>query len=301
MKWFQQNRWLGSFLIAFGLATLVALYFLFSSKWSWDAAAARYKGNATELSRLQRLAPFPSGENVRKMKAHAADYATNLTHAKEEMKARMLPVTPLAPNEFQARLRQAVTAAVDKARANKVKLPDNFFLGFNEFASGLPSTELAPLLAQQLEQAEVVLNFVLDARVNALNAFHRTPLAEERGTTSTPPSTLTGARKGAAANAASPKLIQCNVIAMTFTSSPAAARKILSQLANSKQQFYIVRTLRILNEKDKGPTREVAADVTASTVPDVSAKPAANAGLKFIVGNEHLQTSATVEMLRFNF
>lgn len=301
MKWFQQNRWLGSFLIAFGLATLAALLFLLSSKWSWDAAAARYKNNATELNRLQHLAPFPSEENVRKMKAHAADYATNLPHAKEEMKARMLPATPLAPNEFQARLRQAVTAATDKARANKVKLPSNFFLGFDEFASGLPSTELAPLLGQQLEQAEVVLNFVLDARVNALNAFHRTALAEERGASSTPTPAPKDARKGSAANVAGPKLIQRNVIEMTFTSTPAAARKILSQLANSKQQFYIVRTLHILNEKDKGPTREVAADVTASTVPDASAKPAANAGLKFIVGNEHLQTSATVEMLRFNF
>ena len=33
---------------------------------------------AAELNRLERLAPYPSSENLRKMKAQAEDYATAL-------------------------------------------------------------------------------------------------------------------------------------------------------------------------------------------------------------------------------
>ena len=77
------------------------------------------------------------------MKAQTADYGVALGKVKEELKARVLPATPLQPNEFQARLRETVTRVVEKARANKVKLPENFFLGFDEFAAALPGNEAA--------------------------------------------------------------------------------------------------------------------------------------------------------------
>ena len=44
----------------------------------------------------------------------------------------------MAPNEFQGTLRQVLAAVTDKARANKVRLPENFFLGFDEFSAALP-------------------------------------------------------------------------------------------------------------------------------------------------------------------
>ena len=40
------------------------------------------------------------------MKAQTADYGVELGKVKEELKARVLPATPLQPNEFQARLRE---------------------------------------------------------------------------------------------------------------------------------------------------------------------------------------------------
>jgi hypothetical protein len=85
-----------------------------------------------------------------------------------------------------------------------------------------------------------------------------------------------------------------------------AARKVLNQIASSSQQFYIVRTLYVRNEKDKGPPREGAsAEAAAAATPSGFAAPSPTPGgggpLKFIVGNEHVQTSIRVEMLRFTF
>lgn len=299
MNWFRRNRFLGTFLLAFGLAALGSLYFLWSSKGAFDEAKARFDENAAELNRLQRLTPFPSEVNLRKMKTQAEDYATELHKLKEELKTRVLPVTRMAPNEFQARLRQAMTALGDKARASRVKLPDNFFLGFDEFAAALPDTAAAPVLGQQLAQVELLLNILLDARVESVTALRRVAATEQRKTPAATPSP-TGPRSPPAADG--PQLIERTVVDVSFVSNPGAARRVLNQIAAVNQQFYIVRTLHVLNEKDKGPAREpeAAAAPVASTTAQLPGAPGPS-GLTFIVGNERVQTSARIEMLRFTF
>lgn len=300
MIWFRQNRTLGILAVALVLATIGSLAFLFSARSGWSEASDRFQQDAGELDRLQRLAPLPSAENLRKMKAHAEDYAGAVGKLKEELKARVLPVAPLAPNEFQARLRTAVTSMAEKARGAKTKLPENFFLGFDEFASTLPNTAAAPLLGQQLAQSEMLLNIVLDARVDSVSGWRRSALAQESGAPTASPSPAAAA--SGKPTAVGPKPVERSVIDLTFNSTPAAARRVLNAIAAADHQFFIVRLLHVRNEKEKGPARDVAVDAAsnASGVPTGAAKPAAPA-LNFIVGNEHIQTSARIEIVRFNF
>ena len=309
MNWFRENRFLGTFLIVFLLCLASAVWLLFSAKSDWDEASTRFNQTAAELNRLERLAPYPSAENVRKMKAYGEDYATALAKLKDELKMRGGPIAPLAPNEFQAQLRVAMTAVSEKARANKVKMPDKFFLGFDEFASALPKTEVAPLLGQELAQVEWLLNLFIDARIDSLTSFHRTPLADEHGAPAALPTPKpAAARTPGAAPVTGAKVIERNVVEATFVSTPAAARKILDQIAGANQQFFIIRLLHVRNEKEKGPSREVAADANAASPPPAlanspGAKPSATPGaaLNFIVGNERIETSAKIEIVRFVF
>ena len=73
----------------------------------------------------------------------------------------------------------------DKARANKVKLPDKFYLGFDEFASALPNETAAPLLGQELAQIEWLLDTLFEARVDALTSFAARRCRRRGGTRST--------------------------------------------------------------------------------------------------------------------
>jgi hypothetical protein len=301
MNWFRENRFLGTFLIVFGVCTLGALWFFFSAKSDRDEAAERFNNASTELGRLERLNPYPSPDNLRKMKAHAEDYASALAKLKDELKMRVAPAAPMAPNEFQSHLRVAMNTIVDKARANKVKLPEKFYLGFDEFASTLPNESTAPLLGQELVQIEWLVNSLLDARVEAVNAFRRTPLREERGTAAVPSATPASAPKPGA-TPASANLFERNVVEVTFLSTPAAARKVLNQIAGANQQFCIIRLLHIRNEKDKGPSRETAGETAAApSIPSAlpAAKTAPGAALNFIVGNEKIETTARIEIVRF--
>jgi hypothetical protein len=289
MSWFQENRWLGRFLIGFGVCTLGALYFLFTAKSSYEEVSARCRETIAERNRLERLDPYPSDANYRKLKSDVENYGGGLAKFKEELKEHALSVVPLAPNEFQSRLRQAMIASAEKARANKVKLPENFHLGFDEFIAALPNNEVASLLGQELAQVELLVNILINARVDSVAVLRRIPLREGRSKT---------ARAG-------PKVIERSVIDLTFIAAPSAARKVLNEIASANQQFYIIRTLHVRNEKEKGPAREQIAAATetplsgATTPP--GAKPSGNAALNFIVGNEYLETSARIEMLRFAF
>jgi len=293
MNWFGQNRFLGTFLAVFGVATLASLFFLWTAKSGFKEARARFDESAAELNRLQRLTPFPTDANLRKMKTQADDYSAELNKLKEELKTRVLPVVPMAPNEFQARLRQAMTSVADKARANRVKLPDNFFLGFDEFAAALPDTAAAPVLGQQLAQAELLISILIDARVEAVTSFRLVSPSETGAAASPAPP----GRRAPAPAATGPPLLARRIVEMSFTSVPGAVRRVLNQIATVNQQFYIVRTLHVLNEKDKGPPRDGAAGTAAS--PGSVPSAATNAALNFIIGNERVQTSARVEMVNF--
>lgn len=299
MNWFRQNQFLGAFFIALGVATLGAGWFLWSAKSSFDEASNHFSENASELSRLERLAPYPTEGNLRKMKTQAVEYAAALEKFKADMKTLVMPATPMEPNQFQSQLRQAMASVSEKARANKVKLPDNFYLGFDEFASALPNTSAAPLLGQELAQVEVLLGILIDARVDAITSFRRTPLPEEHGASPAP--SPSSSRKPTIDPGS--RLVERSVVETTFVASSSAARRALNQIANADRQFFIVRTVHVLNEKEKGPPRENTAEANpaAPVAPAATGKPAANPALNFIVGNEHVQTSARIEIVKFTF
>lgn len=306
MNWLRENRFLGTFLIVLGVGTVCAVWFLFSAKSDWDDAAIRFQQTAAELNRLERLAPYPSGENLRRMKAHADDYAASFARLQDELKTRVSSIAPMAPNEFQSHLRLAMTSVASKARANKVKLPDKFYLGFDEFASALPNEAAAPQLGQELTQIEWLLDTLFEARVDALTSFRRTPSPNEHGNALAPASTPN--RKPAPMALAGPKPLERKVVEATFVSTPAAARKVLNRITGTNEKFFIVRLLHVRNEKDKGPPREPAADAAGvavdsppSPAANSEAKPSPAAALNFIVGNERIETFARIEIVRFTF
>src|SRR5438874_8551382 len=186
MSWYRDNRWLGNFVIAFAGSALLALWFLFHVRSGFAEAFAQFNDAAAERNRLEHLNPFPNEENFRKTQAALNNYGAALNKLKAELKAEMVPIKPLAPNEFQSRLRQAIVSTTEKARANRVKLPENFHLGFDEFTTTLPTTSAAPLLGQELAQIELLLGLVIDAHVDAIISIKRRPPAAEPASASKP-------------------------------------------------------------------------------------------------------------------
>jgi hypothetical protein len=302
MNWFRQNRALGTLLVAFAICALFAGIFLYWRWAIWSDARQTFDQAAAEKNRLEHLDPFPNDANYRKLQGYLDRYSTALDQFKDELKNGVVPAPPLAPNEFQSHLRQTTVATLNRAQTNNVKLPDKFVLGFDEFATGLPDTAVAPLLGQELSQVQMLINILLDAKVDSVTSFHRAPLPEERKSLSTPTPSPAGRTATATKTSTSPPTsLQRNVVDLTFKATPAAARKVLNEIANSSGQFFIIRTLYVHNEKDKGPSRQRTEPTPPQAPQTASPQPSAAAPLNFIVGNEHIEVSATIEMLRFTF
>jgi len=296
--WFQQNRALATLLIAFGICALFAGILLYWRWATWSDARQTFDQAAAEKSRLDRLDPFPNDANYRKLQGYLDRYNTALDKFKDELKKEIVPAPPLAPNEFQSRLRQATVATLNRAQTNSVKLPDKFQLGFDEFAMALPETAAAPLLGQELSQIQMLINILLDAKVDSVTSFRRAPLPEEHAASSTPTPSPVAGRTAVPSKTATPPpvLLKRNIVDLTFRATPAAARKVLNEIVNSSGQFFIVRTLYVHNEKDKGPSRQRTGEPAPA---EPAAQPGAAVPLNFIVGNEHIEVSATIEMVRF--
>src|SRR5437016_4899781 len=293
MNWFRENPcWSACFAIAGG-AVLLAAGLLCWTKGSYRDAMAKYRESAAEQTSLESGNPYPSAANVGKMKTYLDNYKAALDKLKGELKTRMLTEAPLAPNEFQTRLRQAIIHTAENARNNRVKLPANFFLGFDEFVSSLPSPEDAPALGQELSQVQLLLNTIIEARVDTITAFHR--ISHRGAATAASPVPATTPRSSPKASPG-PKLIEERTVEFSISASPAAGRRVINQIAAANDQFFIIRAVHVKNQKDKGPPRETAAG-TGAAVPPPSPVLPAGAGpapaatpagpLNFIVGNEH--------------
>src|SRR5881409_2382069 len=186
MKWFQHNRALSTLLLASGICILLGAALLYW-RWSiWSDARQTFDQATAERDRLQRLDPFPNDTNYRKLQGYLETYSAALDKFKEALKAEVAPAPSLAPNEFQSRLRQATIATLGRARVNNVKLPDKFQLGFDEFATIMPNTAVTPLLGQELSQIQMLINILLDAKVDSVTSLRRPRLPEERGAAPTP-------------------------------------------------------------------------------------------------------------------
>ena len=303
MNWFQQNRFLGSFLVALGLATLLAGYFLLHEKSAADDQETRLETTINELTRLRRSSPFPNEENLEKTKAQADTYRSSLLTLENELKARTLPIVPMQPNEFQAQLRQSVNAVIENARASKVQLPANFYLGFDEYTTSLPNSAAAPLLGRELKSIEALANVIVGAHVDALNNLTRAPLAEEKATPT--PAKTRGLKLPLTASAA-PGVVKASAVELSFSASPAGTRKVLNQIATAREQWFVVRTLVVKNQVDKGPKREAVpegAGAPAAHAPGVTpggGKTPPGPGVSFIVGTEHLTVSAKIEIVNLS-
>jgi len=303
MNWFRENPFWSAFLAIAGGAFLLAAGLLWWTKGSYEDAMASYRESAAEQTRLESSNPYPSAANASKMKTYLDNYKAALDKLKAELKTRMLTEAPLAPNEFQTRLRQAIIRTAENARNNRVKLPANFFLGFDEFVSALPSPEDAPALGQELSQIQLLLNTIIDARVDAITAFHRIP---HPGMTPAAGPVSAATPRAPPKASPGPKLIEERTVEFAISASPTAGRRVINQIAAENEQFFIIRAIHVKNQKDKGPSRGNAGPTTpipppVPAVARASPAPAATpAGpLNFIVGNEHIDLSARVELLNF--
>jgi hypothetical protein len=158
----------------------------------------------------------------------------------------------LSPQQFQDALNARVAAVTKTASENKVTLPENFYLGFDQYRAQPPSPTAAPQLGQQLESIAEAVTVLLKNKVRSVNSVIRPPLPIEGDRPSTE-------------NAAPPEIFLAP-FDVEFTADQANFRQSLDSIIRAEPILFI-RALQVLNSNPKSPMKM---DSAAEPVPKTS-------------------------------
>lgn len=242
-----------------------------------------------QLRTLQTRKPFPNQQNLETTKATLEEYVAEIGKLRDEVTKLELPVPEISPESFQDNLRQVVSEIEKRAAEVGTQLPKDFYMGFDNYKSNLPTPRTAGLLSRQLKAISIVINRLLELKVDEIVTVTRPNLPEEasaQGKETTPP------------------IVTKSPFEVVFRSDQGKARMALNTIESSRQVFFILRSVMIENSQLLGPSRyEVTG--TATPPPETAGTGEDEGGarignLKIIVGRESVTVGMQLEMATFH-
>lgn len=236
------------FLGILGVVTLIAagglIYWGMRGGSRYDESADDYQAAAATVSRLERLKPYPNDQNLNSKTGALKEYRASLGKVQEGFeKFRPPALDNISSAAFGARLLEVSGKAKEELTAAGTGFPDNFALGFEAYTSKLATQNATGLMGYQLDAIGDLFHLLAEARPSALINFVREPMPEETGGEYEP--------KG-------DEIARSLSMEITFQGPEAALRSFLNSLVASDKHYYVVRSLRIANERQTGPTAEEA-------------------------------------------
>ena len=110
-----RNRFWTVFGAIGGGALLAALVLLWWTHSNFSDAETAFRASVLEQRQLESGNPYPSDANVRKMRAHLADYRASLDKLRAELGTHVLAEPQLQSNEFQSRLLEGCRIPLNSA------------------------------------------------------------------------------------------------------------------------------------------------------------------------------------------
>lgn len=242
MSWIQENR----FAAGLGGITAVAaagLIFLgVKAGGSYNLAKEEYAAAADAVDSMEKDKLYPNDANLKAKKKAVEDYkesVADLQKAFDKFRAATPPnIEPDAFTENLLKTRDAAAKAFADVRPNPVEVPPEFLLGFEAYAGSPARKDATGILTYQLGAiSELATNLAAAAPAKLLN-IHRPALEEEDGKTFD--------AKG--------KSYRALPVEISFNGNEASLRKFLSSLDDSEKYYFVVRSMRVINEKTKAPT-----------------------------------------------
>lgn len=231
-----------TFLIALGGATVVLAgalgYWGFTSGKNYSAAKESYDGAVGDIQRLTRGELYPNAANRQAKEKAVGDYATEVGELENAFAPyRVAELPSIGVTEFTDKLlsnRGEVVAEFEKAGTT---VPDQFYLGLDEYTAKPVQSGFAAVLNYQLEAFTELFSQLAQSEPDALLNVHRPKLPEESGGSPD----LEG------------KTYRSHPIEITFRGDVPSVRGFLSRIDDPENFYYVVRAMRITNERQEAP------------------------------------------------
>lgn len=299
MKWIQENPFLAGLAGALVVLGGGLAFLLFQALSGYTETSEAYNAAVLKLHGLQERVPYPNEENLAKARALHEEMAKEASAFHAQLAKMELPVEKdTTAQKFQDDLRDTVDRIKERAKLASVSLPENFYLGFDQYRTSLPTDKAAPALSRQLAVINLTVNNLIDFKVASINDLKRQPLPEEPV-----PTTASGEAPGGPANRgnAQPGVVSRYPFDISFTAEQGKFRLVFNSLLNA-EQFLIVRALSVQNSQPASPSRNAP---EAESTPPPAAEgeapaAAANASkITVVFGREMVHVALRVEMVDF--
>lgn len=258
MSWIKDNKFaatLGGITLV-GAAGLIVAGLQFSGKYA--EAQASYEEQTSITNDAENLALYPTTANEQGKRKAVADYKAAAEALQTSFgKFRPEKLDNIPPQEFTNRLQAANAEVLAAFQASKTDVPGVFFLGFEGYTGSLAKGAATGILDFELGAMKELMLSLAKPGIAQLINVRREKLVEEDG----------GVFKEETGQVARPLSVE-----VTFKGSEAAARDFFSSIAGSDKHYYVVRSVRISNER-KGPPLATDAKFD-DPVPTTDAAPA---------------------------
>ena len=221
------------------LGVILVIFLGMQGSNRYQAAKERFDAATEEASGSEKSALYPQASNRDGKDKALREYRKSV----EALQAAFEPFLPkeiknVTPQEFTTRL-LATNLEIRKAFENVgAVIPEGFFVGFESYKTSLAPGKATGILDYQLDSIKNLLIALAKSQPTALQNLHRPNLPEEESKSYTPADT--------AAARALP-------LELTFSGSERSVREFFSALSKLENQYVIIRSLRIGNEKKDPP------------------------------------------------
>jgi hypothetical protein len=313
MNWVKENKFLTGYIAVMAIGVGALGFKVLSASGALDEANERYTAKASEYNRLRHLAPSANRKNLEAFQAQKEEAAQAISAFQTELTQKEIPVEQITPEQFQDRLKIAVTAVQTKAKEANVVLEKNekFYLGFDRYETQPPDKDAAAALGRQLKAIEWVVQQALASGITELRKLDRPELPEEKGKGAVAGRPASGPPKG---NLGGPgnrpdrgtrggrqDLVTSQPFDLVVFCRQQQAANLLNTIVSPKApQFFIPRNVRITNQNPAGPQRVVDAPPAAADPNNPAPPPAAPAAnVSYIVGEEKVDLALRLEIVDF--
>jgi hypothetical protein len=288
MNWFKDNPFLAGILAVCLVGSGALAYLIIQSASAYSASSAAYTESVDKLHKLQNKVPFPNDANLKEIQAGLDSYSEQIRSLRSQLAKMVVPLDEkFTPQQFQDGLRTAVNDIRTKAEANGVKLPANFYFGFDQYQTQVPTDRAAPFLNRQFQVIQSLVVRLVDFKVNSIDGVTRVPLPQE---------SLAPSKKQ---ESSEPPVMSRFPFDISFTAEQPKFRVAFNSLLGS-DQFLIVRSLDIHNSASQAPPKKGAEPASSNPLAAGAGVPGKDqANMQVILGRESLKVTLHLEMLDF--
>ncbi len=271
MTWFKENKFLAGLIAITAFLAAVFIFFGLNSEKKLEEVKAQIETKKANLQKMKSLDPFPTIESAKAKGENLKAVIKDANEAREKLIAfRPEKLDNVSGKDFSENL-SATVSKVKELFPEDGGLPDNFNLGFEAYAVGLPKEEATGILTYQLGALEYLFTELSQAGVEEVLNLHRAKLPAENGEpwpdavggkpgvrkrtgagsgrpkTTRRKSAPRGKGRTKAAAEVLPPVAHRMPIELSFRAPEGATRDFLTKLANSDQYFFEARLARVKN------------------------------------------------------